>query len=379
MVDVLIAGAGPAGTVAALLLARAGARVLLIDRARFPRDKLCGDTLNPGAVALLRRLGLAGGALERALPLAGMRLTGPGAAVSARYPAPAVALALRRAALDQWLLETAVRAGVRFESGVTARRPLIDESSGTALVKGLVVGVEGTMRREVRLPATVTIAADGRSTVLGRALGLVRPTVAPRRWAYGTYVQHVDGMSDLGEMHVLGGGYIGVAPLPDGLVNVCVVTGPRPTGRTPTDVIRQGLAGHPELSVRFAKAEFVAQPRVLGPLAVDAGLPGCPGLLLAGDAAGFVDPLTGDGLHLAWRGAELAAEEAMRVLEGGDFTGAVRRLSERRRQILGSKLTFNRAVRWLVERRGAVRAASLGARIAPGVMRAAVRYAGDAR
>lgn len=379
MVDVLIAGAGPAGTVAAVLLARAGARVLLIDRARFPRDKLCGDTVNPGAIALLRRLGLAGGPLDQALPLAGMRLTGPGAVVSARYPPPAVALALRREALDQWLLEMAVRAGVRFESGVTARRPLIDEGSGTALVKGLVVSVDRATRREVRLPATLTIAADGRASVIGRALGLVRPTGAPRRWAYGTYAHHVEGMSDLGEMHVLGGGYIGVAPLPDALVNVCVVTGPRPAGRTPLEVIRDGLAGHRELSARFAKAEFVATPRVLGPLAVDAGLPGCPGLLLAGDAAGFVDPLTGDGLHLAWRGAELAAEEATRVLEAGDFIGAVRRLSERRRRLLGSKLRFNRAVRWLVERRGAVRAASIGARVAPGVIRAAVRYAGDAR
>ncbi len=63
MLDVIIAGAGPAGTIAALIAARAGARVLVVDRATFPRDKLCGDTLNPGALALLASLDLAGGPL----------------------------------------------------------------------------------------------------------------------------------------------------------------------------------------------------------------------------------------------------------------------------------------------------------------------------
>src|SRR5690349_4035291 len=73
MLDLLVAGAGPSGCIAALVAARAGARVLLIDRDDFPRDKLCGDTLNPGAVRLLTSLGLSGGALDRALALRGMR------------------------------------------------------------------------------------------------------------------------------------------------------------------------------------------------------------------------------------------------------------------------------------------------------------------
>ena len=83
MLDVLIAGAGPAGAMAALVLARAGARVVVIDRERFPRDKLCGDTLNPGAVRLLASFGLTGGALDSAVHLSGMRLTGPNASVRA--------------------------------------------------------------------------------------------------------------------------------------------------------------------------------------------------------------------------------------------------------------------------------------------------------
>ncbi len=85
MHDVVIAGGGPAGAAAALLLARAGARVVVFDRARFPRDKLCGDTLNPGALGILRRLGLSHIA-DGGLPIDGMRVTGePDVQVEARY------------------------------------------------------------------------------------------------------------------------------------------------------------------------------------------------------------------------------------------------------------------------------------------------------
>ena len=87
MLDVLIVGAGPAGAVAATVLARDGARVRIVDRARFPRDKLCGDTVNPGTLALLGRLGLADRLETRGLPIAGMIVTGAdGVAVEAPYP-----------------------------------------------------------------------------------------------------------------------------------------------------------------------------------------------------------------------------------------------------------------------------------------------------
>src|ERR1700758_904172 len=88
MIDVLIVGAGPAGSVAATVLARAGARVRLVDRAAFPREKLCGDTLNPGTLALLRRLGMAEEAERLGLRVDGMRVTGEGGvSVEGRYPA----------------------------------------------------------------------------------------------------------------------------------------------------------------------------------------------------------------------------------------------------------------------------------------------------
>ena len=377
MIDAIVAGAGPAGSIAALLLARAGARVVLIDRETFPRDKLCGDTLNPGAVAHLRALGLEGGPLEGAFPLGGMRVTGPGAGVSAAYGAGVAGLALRRRDLDAWLLERAVAAGARFEAGLAVRSALVADSPGPPAVRGLILAPRGDARRTHRLPAIVTIAADGRRSAVARSLDLIRHPARPRRWAFGTYAEGIREVTDFGEMHLRPGFYLGIAPLGDGLCNVCVVTGARPDGRTPLEVVRRAIDRDAGLAARFEAARFVEPVRVLGPLAVDARTLGAPGLLLAGDAAGFVDPMTGDGLRLAMRSAAQAAAEALVVLERGRFDDAVERLASNRRRELGRKLRFNRALRRLSASPGALGVAAWGAGLLPGVVRRAVRYAGD--
>jgi len=376
MVDVIIAGAGPAGSVAALILARAGVRVFIIDREPFPRHKLCGDTLNPGTVSRLASLGLSNGPLGRAVRLNGMRVTGPRASVVGRYGAGVAALALTRSDLDAWLLGQAVAAGARFECGLVVRRPLVDDASG--LVRGVVLSAPGG-GAERRMPALVTIAADGRRSVLARAMGLRRERPTHRRWAFGVYAEDVSGMADLGEMHVRSGWYLGLAPLASGLTNVCLVTPPRPAGGTPLGVIRLAMRADRELEERLAHARFVHPVRVLGPLAADVPVPAAPGLLLAGDAAGFVDPMTGDGLHLAIRGAELAARTALETLEHGDYRRSVAALTAAHRQELGAKVRFNRTLRQLVDSPTAVALASHAARILPGFVRRAISYAGDVR
>src|SRR5580693_4299112 len=114
--DVLIVGAGPAGSVAAAVLARAGARVRLLDRATFPRDKLCGDTVNPGTLALLRRLDMADRLEARGLPVAGMIVTGTGnISVAGLYPDGLQGRAMLRRELDWSLLQQATAAGAEFE------------------------------------------------------------------------------------------------------------------------------------------------------------------------------------------------------------------------------------------------------------------------
>lgn len=377
MPDVVIAGAGPAGSIAALMLARAGARVLIVDRDEFPRDKLCGDTLNPGAVRLLASLGLDVGALPCAMSIGGMVVTGPRTTVHARYGAQVSGLAIRRRDLDAWLLERAIAAGARFEPGWQARGALVEFAGERRVVTGLVLGRSG-MAEDRRISARLTIAADGRRSRVARHLGLVAsPRRTPRRWAYGAYAGGVDGMRDLGEMHIRAGWYLGLAPMPDGHTNVCVVTTPRAGTPAPMDVIRQAIRRDPAIAARCTRAEWSGEVRVLGPLASDVTALGVPGLFLAGDASGFVDPMTGDGLHIAMRSALLASEHALGALATGNVHQALVDFTAAHRRRLGAKLRFNRAMRQLVETPAAVDAAGFGARFLPGLVRRAIRYAGD--
>ena len=127
--DVLIAGAGPAGTVAATILARAGAHVLVVDREQFPRNKLCGDSISPGTLAVLRRLNLSDWIESHGLPIDGMLLTGPRSArIEGRYPGSLRGRTLRRRDLDCWLLGEAIGAGAQFEDRVVVRAPLIEQA-----------------------------------------------------------------------------------------------------------------------------------------------------------------------------------------------------------------------------------------------------------
>src|SRR5579859_7611624 len=117
--SIVIVGGGPAGAIAGIVAARAGARVRIIDRALFPRDKLCGDTVNPGAMAVLRRLGIAREIDARGLPVRGMRVTGErGVEVMGRYPDAQVGRAIVRRDFDWILLRAAMDAGCEVDHGV---------------------------------------------------------------------------------------------------------------------------------------------------------------------------------------------------------------------------------------------------------------------
>jgi flavin-dependent dehydrogenase len=381
MLDVLIVGAGPAGSVAATILARAGARVRLVDRARFPRDKLCGDTVNPGTLALLRRLGLSGSVERHGRAVEGMRLTGGnGVTIDSRYPDGLLGRAIVRRDVDWSLLLSAIAAGAQFESPVAVRRVVMEGERGASRVTGaLVSGGNGAVHK---VCARVTIAADGRRSTVAFGLRLAAHPPRPRRWAIGAYFGDVAGLSTFGEMHVRAGRYIGVAAVPGGVTNVCLVRPLRPGaklwtgGRDPWSVLVGELAADAMLRDRFAGARLAQPPVVLGPLAVDVRPTAIDGLLLAGDAAGFVDPITGDGLRFAVRGGELAAVAALEALEHG-WTGVHARLAARRRLEFSGKQRFNRALRVLVASPRGVGAAAFAARFAPGIFRRIIRKAGD--
>src|SRR5438477_3231459 len=250
MLDVVVAGAGPAGAVAAALLARAGARVRIVDRAVFPRDKLCGDTVNPGTIAILKRIGLAASLETCGLAIDGMRVSGEnGVVVEGRYPPGVTGRALLRRDFDWMLLQDAMAAGAQFESGVPVRGAVIED--------GRVTGVKVAGGRDVH--ARVTIAADGRHSTIAFDLGLASHPSRPRRWAAGAYIDVAgdEASRRLGEMHVRGGHYMGIAPVPGGLTNVCLVTswhaGDAPLG-DPRKRIVEALSRDALLRDRFAGA-----------------------------------------------------------------------------------------------------------------------------
>jgi flavin-dependent dehydrogenase len=223
------------------------------------------------------------------------------------------------------------------------------------------------------------IAADGRHSTIAFGLGLARHPQHPRRWAVGAYFENVGRLSSFGEMHVRRGGYIGVAPIPGGLTNVCLVKGWEgrdATFRDPEALLQRELARDAWLRERFKDARLVTPPVVLGPLAVDVEPHAIPGLLLAGDAAGFIDPITGDGLRFAVRGGELAAGAALQALAAG-WSGVHDRLAHERRREFATKWRFNRTLRVLVASPAAVRVGEAVALVAPRALRAIVRRAGD--
>ncbi len=381
MLDVLIVGAGPAGTVAGAVLARAGARVRIVDRATFPRDKLCGDTINPGTLARLEVLDLVRGLDQCSLRVDGMQVTGEGGVtIEGRYPGGLSGRAITRRDLDWLLLQQAIAAGCEFEPGVAVRRAIVDGPGAAAHVRGVTTGSGG---RESPLMARVTIAADGRHSTLAFGLGLAHHPPHPRRWAIGGYFENFlpgrVGRLTVGEMHVRRGHYIGVAPVPGGFTNVCLVKpsfAGDPALGDPATALTRALASDVLLRDRAAGARPICAPSVLGPLAVDVRNSAMDGLLLAGDAAGFIDPMTGDGLRFATRGGELAAAAALHALARG-WPGVHARLTAERRRAFGAKWRFNRALRTLVASPPWVGVAAIGARLAPALVHAVIAHAGD--
>ena len=318
--DAVVVGGGPAGSATALLLARAGARVLLTERARFPRDKACAEYLSPATTAILERLGRdVVAAIDQATPppsrLSGMKLIGPhGTSAIGRFRR--WSYALPRTTFDTILRDAAARAGAVIKEGAAVEDLIYDGGA----VGGVVARETGNGKRET-IHARVVIGADGLRSVVARRLGLRRSS-APHRIAFSVHLEGVAGMSDLGEMHIGRPGYVGLGPIGGDLATLALVL-PVAVARRRARVLAAHLLPEmerfPGLAGRFANARIVRPVLTTGPFAQWSRRAVAPGggALLVGDAADFFDPFTGQGIYAALRGAELAAESVLRALPSG--------------------------------------------------------------
>ncbi len=364
----VVVGAGPAGSATALLLARAGARVLLADRARFPRDKACSEYLSPAATAILERLDPALlPAIERATPppgrLGGMKVVAPdGTAAVGRFREGRWSYALPRTTFDTLLRAAAARAGAVIKEGATVE-DLVYEGRAVA---GVVARDGGSGKREV-VGARVVIGADGLRSVVARRLGLRRSS-APHRIAFSVHLAGVAGMTDLGEMHIgrrgEGGGYVGLGPIGPDLVTLALVLpaeAARRQGRALQADLLPAVERFPGLAGRFARARVIRPVLTTGPFAQWSRRAVAPagGAVLVGDAADFFDPFTGQGIFAALRGAELVADPLLQRLSGG--TGPVPATAlagyrTARRRAFGGKWVLERLIGvgvgwpWLAQR-----------------------------
>ena len=312
--EVLVTGGGPAGAATAALLACAGRDVLLLEKGGLRREKPCGEYYSPGVVDALRRLGaLEAVTREEHARLDGMRIGTEMAGFLLSYPyrgRDRSALGIRRQILDRVLLEHARACGVRVRA-----TPVI----GVVVEGGRVVGVRVRGVGDEVLRSRFVVAADGRRSVISRSLGLDLRVRWPQRLGLATHYAGDDELGPFGEMHVGEGSYCGLAPVGGGLVSVGLVValGEKPAGEATERFFERRLAELPGAARALSGAERVGPVRGIGPMARKVRRPAGPGYLLVGDAAGFLDPFTGEGVHRALRGAELAAE----AIEGALRTG----------------------------------------------------------
>jgi len=381
--DVVVVGAGPAGAAAAILLAERGHAVTLLDKAAFPRAKICGEYLSPEAARVLDRLGVLKAVdAAGAQPLHGMRITAPdGTVLDGTYPTGGRwrgyrdhALALPREVFDRVLVERAraLPVDVRERQRVTG---LLREGDR-------VVGVQAEDEDGARVDvaARLVVGADGRASVVARALGLVRPHRL-RRLALIQYVSGVDGLGDRGEIFVDPPDYSILNPVAPGLVNLSLVV---PLAHaTPFRGRLEAFLGARikqlrHLPARVAGMRAEGPLRVMGPLAYRVAEPRVGGVLLAGDAAGFYDPFTGEGLFTALRSAELLAEVAHPALTRDDLSpGALAPYAVAKRRAFADKARVTRVLQLVIGHRRLANAAAHFLRRRPTLLATLMGVIGD--
>ncbi|MCX2931164.1 NAD(P)/FAD-dependent oxidoreductase [Mycobacterium sp. CVI_P3] len=306
MIDLLVAGGGPAGLVTALHAARAGLTVTVIERRSPPIDKACGEGLMPHAVAQLDKLGIT----VPGKPFRGVTYLDSKRCVDAPLRADP-GLGVRRTALHSALVDAAGAAGVDL---VTAHVGSISQDSGSVQCAGF--------------RARYLAAADGLHSTIRRSLGLARPSRGPRRWGLRRHV-HTAPWSDRVEVYWGDGAEAYVTPVADDCVGIAILTARQGSFESRLGefgALSDRVDGHPHGSERAA-----------GPLRQRVAGRSAGRVMLVGDAAGYVDALTGEGLGIGFGGAELLVNCVL-ADRPGDYDRQWRHMSRRYRMLTAGLL-----------------------------------------
>jgi geranylgeranyl reductase family protein len=323
MYDVIVVGAGPGGSSAAYFMAQRGLRVLLLDKSDFPRDKTCGDGLTPRAVGMLQTMGLADalrriGHVIRRFEVYAPNGQATGDAITIGAGLPDYALVVPRFQLDDLIRQRAVQAGAHFQPGVRVDVLRVEQANGAPFIE--VVGErEG---RRVALRAQMAIIATGANPQLLHRIGVLsrlpKFIVAAR-----AYFEGVEGLGDAWTLRFDGAplpGYGWIFPISSGAANIGVGYFQHARSASALRAF-ETFVRTPALRALLARARQ-AGPVKGYPLRDDFLSSPTYGqrILLVGEAAGLVNPLTGEGIDYALESGQVAAEHAAAMVARGDFS-----------------------------------------------------------
>jgi geranylgeranyl reductase family protein len=326
--DVIVVGAGPAGSTTAFYLAQAGLDVLLLEKSRFPREKVCGDGLTPRGVRALVAMGISVSEEDGWVRNKGLRVIGAGQRMELPWPElssyPGYGLVRPRTDLDQMLARRAEQAGARLLEGVTVTGPVLDDRTGR--ITGVTAkAADGAGERTYR--ARVVVAADGNSSRLSVSMGLRKRDDRPLGVAVRTYYRsprhdddYLESWLDLWDGDRLLPGYGWIFGMGDGTSNVGLGLMNTSAAFGHTDyhgLLHKWLAGMP------AEWGFTEENRTepIRGAALPMGFNRTPhyyqGLLLVGDAGGMVNPFNGEGIAYAMESGEILARTVAQALARG--------------------------------------------------------------
>ncbi|GAA3443635.1 geranylgeranyl reductase family protein [Planomonospora venezuelensis] len=382
--DVIVVGAGPAGSTTAFHLAQAGLDVLLLEKTTFPREKVCGDGLTPRAVKQLIAMGIdidAPGWVRNK----GLRVVGGGMRFELDWPElssyPDFGLVRTRQDFDEILAGNAVRGGVRLLQGVNVTGPVLDERSGH------IVGVTARKDGEpVTYRSRLVVAADGNSTRISLAMGLHKREDRPMGVAVRTYFtsprhddDYLETWLELWDGDQLLPGYGWIFGVGDGTSNVglgLLNTSESFKGMDYRDLLKRWVKNMPP---EWGYTEENMTTPIRGaalPMAFNRQPHYTRGLVLVGDAGGMINPFNGEGIAYAMETGQIAAETIVQAL--GRTTAAQReRVLRAYPQILkdayGGYFTLGRGFVELIGRRGVMNFATRHALPHPRLMRFALK------